>query len=188
MAKQKNNIIMRSTRGMIGGQIVFKRRAGKGYVSAAPETNENRMPTEKQQAVQNRFKSSIVYARAAVQNTDLKAAYENVAKRGQSAFNVAFKDAFASPEVLSILTQGYVGGIGNIIVVHASDDFKVNAVKVSIFGSDDELIEEGAATSNADGISWSYVATKANPVRGGTTIRASAFDIPENEGTLETTL
>ena len=53
MAKQKNNIIMRSTRGMIGGQIVFKRRAGKGYVSAAPETNENRMPTEKQQAVQN---------------------------------------------------------------------------------------------------------------------------------------
>ena len=39
MARQKNNIIMRSTRGMVGGQIVFKRRAGKGYVSAAPEIN-----------------------------------------------------------------------------------------------------------------------------------------------------
>ena len=39
MARQKNNIIMRSTRGMVGEQIVFKRRAGKGYVSAAPEIN-----------------------------------------------------------------------------------------------------------------------------------------------------
>ena len=34
MAKQKNNIIMRNTRGMVGGQIVFKRRGGSGYVSA----------------------------------------------------------------------------------------------------------------------------------------------------------
>jgi hypothetical protein len=29
MARQKNNLIMRSTRGMVGKQIVFKRRAGK---------------------------------------------------------------------------------------------------------------------------------------------------------------
>ena len=47
---------MRSTRGMVGGQIIFKRRTGLGYVSAAPEVNENRQPTDKQLAVQERFK------------------------------------------------------------------------------------------------------------------------------------
>jgi hypothetical protein len=37
MAKQGNNIIMRNTRGMVGKQIVFKRRAGRSYVAAPPE-------------------------------------------------------------------------------------------------------------------------------------------------------
>jgi hypothetical protein len=188
MAKQKNNIIMRSTRGMVGGQIVFKRRAGKGYVAAAPEVNENRKPTERQLAVQSRFKRCIQYARAAITGVELKDAYEAAAERGQSAFNVAFKDAFASPEVINILTDGYVGGIGNVIVVHATDDFKVNAVIVSIFDSANALIEEGPATPNTDGLSWSYVTTKVNAQVAGTKIKVTAIDIPENEGTLEVTL
>lgn len=59
MARQKNNIIMRSTRGMVGGQIVFKSRAGKPYVAAAPEVNENRQPTANQLLAQERFRKSI---------------------------------------------------------------------------------------------------------------------------------
>ena len=34
MARQKNNVVMQNTRGMFGGQVVFKKRAGKGYVAA----------------------------------------------------------------------------------------------------------------------------------------------------------
>ena len=37
MARQKNNAVMQGTHSMVEGQIVFKRRAGKGYVAAAPE-------------------------------------------------------------------------------------------------------------------------------------------------------
>ena len=48
MALQKNNIVMRSTRGMVGKQIVFKVRAGKPYVAAPPEVNENRVATPAQ--------------------------------------------------------------------------------------------------------------------------------------------
>ena len=48
MAKQGNNLIMRNTRGMVGKQIVFKRRAGRSYVAAPPEVNEDRKPTAKQ--------------------------------------------------------------------------------------------------------------------------------------------
>ena len=140
MARQKNNIIMRSTHGMFGKQIVFKRRAGRSYVAAPPEVNENRKATLKQLAVQQRFKTSIAYAKAALTSIELKEAYDKVALRGQSAFNVAFKDAFNAPEIVGIVAEGYQGVAGNVIVVHAKDDFKVNAVKVSIRNSADELI------------------------------------------------
>lgn len=188
MAKQRNNMVMRSTQGMVGGQIVFKRRAGRGYVSAPPEVNENRKPTNNQEAAQSKFKRSIQYAAIAVKSPELKTAYQKVALRGQSAQNVAFKDAYFGPVILGLLTQGYTGGIGNIIVVHAQDNFKVNNVTVSIRNSNDELIEAGAASMNEDGISWTYTTTQANPNLSGTKIKASAFDIPENEGTLEAIL
>ena len=135
MAKQGNNIIMRNTRGMVGKQIVFKTRAGRSYVAAPPEVNGNRKATPKQLAVQQRFKTSIAYAKAALTSIELKEAYDKVALRGQSAFNVAFKDAFNAPDSTGHCCQDYQGVAGNVIVVHAKDDFKVNAVKVSIRNS-----------------------------------------------------
>src|SRR5687768_11236666 len=174
MAKQGNNLIMRNTRGMVGKQIVFKRRAGRSYVAAPPEVNEDRKPTAKQLAVQQKFATSIRYAKAALTSIELKEGYEQVALRGQSAFNVAFKDAFNAPEILGIVADGYQGVAGNVIIVHADDDFKVNAVKVAIRNSDDELIEEGAASANADGLSWIYLVKQSNPEVTGTKIKATA--------------
>ena len=188
MAKQGNNIIMRNTRGMVGKQIVFKRRAGRSYVAAPPEVNGNRKATPKQLAVQQRFRTSIAYAKAALTSIELKEAYDKVALRGQSAFNVAFQDAYYAPIVLGIITQTYTGVAGNVIVVHATDNFKVNTVKVSIYNANEELIEEGPAVANADGFSWSYTVTQANANVPGTKIKATAFDIPENEGILEVTV
>lgn len=187
MAKQKNNIIMRSTRGMVGGQIVFKRRAGKGYVSAAPEVNENRQPTAAQKAVQDKFKASIVYAKNAIMQLAVKMAYQLKAARHQSAFNVAFLDAQNAPKIESLLTSGYTGAIGSIIIARASDDFKVSSLKISIRNSNNELIEEGPAIAEPGDL-WSYTATANNLTLSGTKIKATAYDIPENEGSLEVTL
>lgn len=185
MAKQKNNIIMRSTRGMVGGQIVFKRRAGLGYVAAAPEVNENRKPTDRQLEIQEKFKKSTVWAKQAMKNPELKAAYKSVASRNQSSYNVAFQDASYAPEVQSLIIDGYTGAPGNIIVVNATDDFKVNNVTVEIYSPEGELIEEGAATANADGFSWTYTATAANANYTDSLVRALAFDIPGNVGISE---
>lgn len=187
MAKQQNNLIMRSTRGMVGGQIVFKRRAGKGYVSAAPEVNENRQPTSAQKSAQDKFTASIAYAKRAIQEPTLKMAYKLKAARNQSAFNVAFMDAQTAPKVLSVVTTGYTGAPGGVIVARAIDDFKVNSLKISIRNANDELIEEGAAIAEPGGL-WSYTSTASNPNLSGTKIKATAFDIPENEGFLEVTL
>jgi hypothetical protein len=90
--------------------------------------------------------------------------------------------------VQGIVTDGYLGRVGDVIVVHAQDDFKVNAVRISIRSAADELIEEGAAAENADGLSWSYTVTQGNANVVGSKITATAIDIPENEGSLEVTL
>jgi hypothetical protein len=188
MAKQKNNLIMRSTRGMVGKQIVFKRRAGRSYVAAPPEVNENRKPTEKQQSARLNFKSSVEYATMALKDASIKKAYEAMAKKGRSAHNVAFQDAYTPPVVLGIIAQGYTGAIGNVIVVHAKDDFKVSKVMVSIRSAANVLIEEGPAMANADRMSWSYTTTRAVADVKGVIVKASAFDLPGNDGSLEVTV
>jgi hypothetical protein len=188
MARQRNNIIMRSTRGMVGKQIVFKRRAGKSYVAAPPEVNENRIATANQLAAQQRFKTSVAYAKLAMLNINAKEAYYAAAKRGQSAFNVAFNDAYFGPLVLGIISLGYTGAVGGLVVVQATDDFKVNTVKVSIYNPVDVLIEEGAAVAAGDGLNWNYMSTVANANIAGCKIKATATDIPENEGTYQVML
>ena len=188
MAQQKNNPIMRSTHGMLGQQIVFKGRAGKAYIAAPPTINKNRKPTAGQQAIRDRFKAAITYATAAIKEPAANRAYADRAKRGQIAHNVAFLDAFFPPVVQGIITQGYHGRVGDLIVVHAQDDFKVSAVRISIHNAANELIEEVAATENLNGLSWSYVVTQTNINVAGSTINASAIEISENEGWLEVVL
>jgi hypothetical protein len=188
MARQKNNIVMRSTRGMVGKQIVFKRRAGKPYVAAPPEVNENRVPTANQLAAQQKFRTSSAFAKLAMQSPMLKAAYKAKAKRNQTAFNIAFNDAYFAPTVIGIITDGYTGASGSIILGQATDNFKVASVKVTIMDGANQVVEEGPATATQDGLNWSYAATVAVANLAGYKVKATALDTPENEGFLEVNL
>lgn len=115
----------------------------------------------------------------------MKQRYQAVAKKRQTANNVAFQDAYYPPEVISIITHAYKGLPGNIITVNARDNFEVVKVQVSIYGPANVLIEKGYAIANADGISWNYIITQVNAEIPGSKIKAIAYDIPENEGSLE---
>lgn len=185
MAKQENNFLMEGVTGMFGGQVVFKKRAGTRYVSAPPFVKENRKATPNQLRAQERFKRSVEYSKEADAIPELKKAYKAVAGRGQSARNIAYLDAYHAPVVLGIIAQGYIGQPGNIIVVAAQDNFKVNAVTVMIRNEADELIEQGNATANPDGVTWSYIVSKHNTNFRGSVVKATAFDIPGNEGSME---
>jgi hypothetical protein len=185
MAKLDGNLVMLDTRGKFGGQIVFKRRAGKMYVSAPPQIDADRVPTPGQQVARNKFKRCIAYAKAAAQDTALRAGYLARAGYGQTAYNIALKDAYNAPEVMSMITLGYRGRAGDILVIQAKDDFKVVAVKVQVYGSSGEMIEEGTAFENGDGLNWVYVAKEMNANVPGSKIIATAFDLPGNEGCLE---
>jgi hypothetical protein len=185
MARQSNNFVMHNARGMFGGQVVFKKRAGTRYVAAPPSVNENRKSTPNQLQAQERFKRSVEYSKEADASPELKAAYKALAGRGQSARNIAYLDAYYPPVILGIIPQGYIGQPGNIIVVAAKDNFKVNAVRVAICNEANELIEEGEAIVNPDGITWNYVVTKHNAKFQGSVVKATAYDIPGNEGSME---
>lgn len=165
--------------------MVFKKRAGTRYVAAPPYVDENRKATPNQLAAQEKFRRSVEYSRDADAIPELRKAYKAAAGRGQSARNIAFQDAYHAPVVLGVITHGYTGNAGNIIVAHAQDDFKVKSVKVSIRNSLDELIEEGDAVANFEGLSWTYIVTRNNPNVAGSVIKVIAFDIPGNEGSME---
>jgi len=70
--------------------------------------------------------------------------------------------------------------VGSKIEVKATDDFKVKSVKVRIDDAAGTLVEEGLAVPDADGLHWSFTATRANAVLTGDKVTVSVTDMPDN--------
>lgn len=85
------------------GDMVFKKRGKKIYVSIKPEGTSD--PSEKQlaqKAQRERFKLASAYAKAALADPDVRAIYEErAAEVGQSAFALARTDYFDGKDFLS---------------------------------------------------------------------------------------
>ena len=187
MARVKDNPLTRGFSGTIAKLITFTQRAGETVVGKYRRPS-SKAPTDTALAIRARFKSSIAYARAAVKNAATKAMYNAAAPAGSSGFNIALADAFKPPVVESIDSGLYHGVVGDVIMVRATDDFKVAALKVSIHNGAGDLLEEGDAVIQEDTIAWLYNAKAANAAVAGSKISAVATDLPGNATTLEVTL
>ncbi|WPQ63396.1 hypothetical protein SIO70_00780 [Chitinophaga sancti] len=184
MAKSEN-IILKEASGSVGKMLtITKKRSGTTLLGKHRGASKV-PPTEKQQEVQSRFKMAIVYAKAVMQDPDLKGQYEAAAKKDQSAYNLAVRDAYKAPEISSITTHLYTGAIGSKITVRAIDDFKVASVRVKITTAAGVVIEQGDAVLQGNGLDWVYTATALNDELQGSIIAASALDLPANETVLE---
>lgn len=184
MAKSDNMLLKESSGSM--GKIMTITRKKSGTIQLGKHRGSNTAPaTEKQLEVQRQFKKAIVYGRAVLNDPDLKAMYQAAAKKDQSAFNVAVRDAAIAPEISNIDTDLYTGAIGSTITVRAIDDFKVAGVRVRITTAAGVLVEQGEATLQTNGLDWLYVATVQNDQLPGSVIRASAKDLPANETVAE---
>ena len=170
--------------GKFANQIVFKTRKGTRYAAGPPRRKPNRKPTPNQLATQKKMKRCNRYAFHAIEQKELKDAYAAVARGGQTAVNMAFRDAWRSPVVHDIIANSYKGNTGDMIFIHASDDFKVVNVIVTIGDANGDVIEQGEAVPQ--GPIWMYVAktTHAHPAK----ITARAFDLPGNEAMKELAL
>lgn len=187
MAKSNNNVVTYGLQGLIGNMLVFKQVNGKTVVAQRPKKSLA-PPTTVQLNTQSRFKEAAAYAKNAIADTDLRAFYTNVAKKGQSAYNVAFADYFKAPEVSNPITDQYTGQIGQILKVQATDNVQVVSVLVQILLANGTVLEEGQATSLINGLDWQYACSQENSSIAGSRVVFKATDTAGNETVLSITL
>lgn len=188
MASSNENVITQTYSGKFGKQLVFRRRGDKSIMAKKPRKRKGNAGTELQVAFREKFNTAVLYAQEARNNPELMAAYAAKRRDNQTAFNVAFLDAYKGPVVSNLRTEGYTGEAGQQILVKAVDNFRVEKVTVQITGADGNILEEGQAQKLSNAIDWAYTTTVANPALAGTTLRISAQDVPMNVTTLEATL
>lgn len=166
-------------RGKVGDQLVFRTRGDKTYVSVAPE-HKDREPTDAQKAHAKLFQEAIIYGKGVVADPVLKDTYQQAAVGNQTAFNVAVADFLHAPQIDEIDISKYSGQAGNSIRVRATDDFKVVQVLVSIYNSDNSLVEEGFALQDKNQVDWIYTTTANNADMQGDKIVIKVSDVPGN--------
>jgi hypothetical protein len=179
MAKQTGNIIMHGASGMLGGQIVIRRRKGHVILSQAP-TASKKDPSEAQLAHQKLFQRAVLYGKKVMASPSLEAEYKARAKDLENAYNVAVADMLHAPNIAEIDVTNYYGHVGDTIRIQATDDFEVKQVTVTIHNSDGSLVEEGEAVRQDNVIDWIYTATSENAETNGDRIEIRAYDRPEN--------
>ncbi|MDR2928446.1 MAG: hypothetical protein LBV41_09670 [Cytophagaceae bacterium] len=183
MAKSQNNIITHGLSGKIGNLLVFSQRNGKTVVSAAPRKPAKESENQKEQ--RRKFQKAVLYAKAARQQPEY---IETAEQHGKTAYNVAIADFLNAPSIESIDLSGYTGVAGNIIRIHATDDFSIKSVSVRITNADGTLVEEGAAQPSSLSYEWLYTATAANSNLDGDKIEIFASDTPGNIAHSEQTM
>jgi hypothetical protein len=183
MAKTKDNIFTEGLSGTVAGKMTLRQRAGETIVSRKSRGSDA-PATEDQLGIQDRFKEAIMYAKMAIKDPVTKALYATVAKPNQSAYNVAFKDAFLEPEIKSIETTQYKGDIGDIIVIRA-DEFKIVKMQVVITTAAGQLVEQGNAAvrlvAGTAKLGWAYTTISDNAELAGTKITVTVYDRPGHE-------
>ena len=173
--------------GPIGELVAFRQRAGKTFLVKARRSHPVTR-SEKYLAAQARFKSSVAYAKMVVRDPALKSLYTSKIADGQTAFNLALSDAYYSPVVSEINAENYHGAAGDLIKIRATDNFKVDNLTISIFGSDGTLMETGPARDLGNELDWIYIVKASNAILAGTRIIATAADLPGNTHSIEVVL
>ena len=187
MAHVKNNIVTEGLSGKLGNNIVFRQWGGKTVVAVKP-TPTNREPTEQQKAHHQRFRRGTRYAKQAIQDPSTKAAYQQSARGGQSAFNVAMADFMNPPAITALDLDTYTGTKGHAITIMAEDDYLVADVQVAIYSTAGNLLEQGPAELDSNGVDWVYVTQRANGQPKGSKLLVQATDLPGNTTTQEVLL
>ncbi len=187
MAYVKNNIVTDGLSGKLGNTIVFRQWGGKTVVAVKP-TYRKREPTEAQKEHHRKFRQGSRYARQAIQDPNLKATYQQRARGGQSAYNVAMADFMNLPDITEMDLGTYTGAKGHAITIMAEDDHLVADVQVAIYNRAGNLLEQGPAELHDNGVDWTYTTQKANGQPKGTKLVVQVSDLPGNTTTKEEVL
>jgi hypothetical protein len=187
MAKQKGNVVTHGLSGKIGDLLLFRQLDGETIVSKIPTPSKK--VTEDQLAQREHFQQATFYGKSL--SPEEVAEYMAAAAglgMGRNYYNVAVADFLNAPDIKLIDFSGYAGQPGDTIVIRASDDFKVKSVRVRVTSVGGAVVEEGNATPDAKGYTWTYTATSVNDNPSGGKIEVFVSDVPGNITTGEQAL
>ncbi|MEJ6980034.1 hypothetical protein WG906_06210 [Pedobacter sp. P351] len=175
----KNNDLVKGASGRIGDQLVYRQRGGKTIIAKRPRP-KIKPDTISQITTRELFYNAVLYAKTVIADEATKAIYQAKTQGNQTAYNLAVSDFCKAPEIRLCDSSDYTGLMGQVIRIRATDDFKVESVRLEIKDSSDAAIEEGEAVLGTNGVDWIYNTTAANPLLEGTKLIVSAADIPGN--------
>ncbi|OMP80931.1 hypothetical protein [[Flexibacter] sp. ATCC 35208] len=171
MAIVKDNLLLQAVEGTLGNQFTIYRRNGQ-IIIAKKRGPSKKKPTQKQLEARYKMLVAAAYAKAIIQDPEIKAYYKSLAGPGQNAYNMAVKDAYRAPEIQNIRLEDMD------VVVTAKDEFRVADVQVRVIDDAGVILERGSAMLGRNGVDWYYKAAVLPP--GGRVI-VVAVDLPGNE-------
>jgi hypothetical protein len=187
MSISSDNIVTRNLHGKFGNQVVFRVRHGQSIMAVLPHYNQ-KGPIGGQARVRREFKLAAAWAREAIADPELKAAYKAQAPGRMTAFAMAMTNYLRAPRVTLIDVSGYTGQEGEQIGVTAIDFFRIVGVKVTIVSPSGEILEEGECSLGETENGWVYVAQRPLSVLPGMLVLAVAINLPQKRAELSVTL
>jgi hypothetical protein len=169
MIQTSFNAISTGATGMFGRQVVLYVRHGKLIIAKAPRKRPGR-GTPGQERTRADFSNATAWSAKVRGANELKAHYLPAVGRGKNVHNLAISDYLVAPEVHEVYVED-----GNIIV-HATDNFQVVAVKVMVYSPNGELMEAGLA-GRGEGDTWLY---RPGTLTAGCNVVVVANDLPGN--------
>ena len=185
MSRVKDNVITTGLSGKFGKQVVFRLWGDTTFLAKAPRSNRSLTKSENYEKSKQRFIDAVSYAKKAMNDPELKQAYQSKCKDRQNAYARAVQDYFGAPNIGEIDLSKYTGETESFIRVYATDDFRVKQVKIRIENRQNETVEAGVAEREGNSDWWKFIAAVPNPLPEGGKITASAYDLPGNEATME---
>jgi len=180
MAYVKRSIFLQGISGTVGDTLTFRVRKGRTFVSVkrGPSTKPT---TEAQQEANKRFVMASLFAQDAMKDPAIKALYQKAAKGGQTAYNVAVRDAMSSPVIGWIDIGGCKRTVDNVITIKARDVIALRSVTVIIFSQAGTILEQGDAVLRTnDSRFWIYTVTTTSVILSGNSVVVTATDLPGN--------
>ncbi len=185
MGRFKGNDATRGLQGNVGDFYNYRQRLGKTVTTRQVGKRTKPLNADQEQ-IKERFIEAAIYGKAVLKIPEKEALYATKKVPGKGVYMLAMTDYLKPPVIKSINMTAYTGVAGSTIIVRASDDFKVMRVRVSIYAASGALLEEGDTVLNPEnGLDFIYTATAANNVPAGSRVKATAYDLPNNEGSLE---
>ena len=162
------------------GKLVYRKFRGKTIVAMKPDAD--RPLSQAEVAHRQDFAQAATWAKAALQNEELRPFYEALGKQREIPPRAAaMADFLKRPSIEALDLANYAGKIGNRIYFMATDNGGVVSAQVTITDADGNLIENGMAVEVDAGTGyWMYTAKSA--VAPGTlaVINVQASDRPGN--------